>query len=52
MKSTAFHSSALIVCAVLIVVLFFRVLSLESQVRATGDSRGGLAPFQVSLKQV
>jgi hypothetical protein len=52
MKSTAFHSGALIVCAVLIVVLFFRVLSLESQVRATGDSSGGLAPFQVSLKHV
>lgn len=52
MKSTAFLSGALIVCAVLIVVLFFRVLSLESQVHATGDSSGGLATIQVSRKQV
>lgn len=52
MKSTAYLSGALIVCAVLIVVLFFRVLSLESQVCATGDSSGGLAALQRSLKQV
>jgi hypothetical protein len=52
MKSTGYLWGALILCSILIVVLFFRVLSLESQVRATGDSSGGLAAFQVSLKQV
>jgi hypothetical protein len=42
----------LILCGILLVVLFFRVLSLESQVRMTSDSNGGLAALQVSLKQV
>jgi hypothetical protein len=53
MKSAAYLSGALILCGILIAVLFFWVLRLESQIRATGGSSGGeLVALQKSLKQV
>jgi hypothetical protein len=53
MKSTTYVSGALIVCVILIVVLFFRVLSLENRVRAIGEPNGAaIAALQESLKRV
>ncbi|HEY7553747.1 MAG TPA: hypothetical protein VIH18_02985 [Candidatus Binatia bacterium] len=53
MKSTAYLSGGLIICGILIVVLFVRVLNLESRVRRFGDPNGaGIAALQESLKHV
>jgi hypothetical protein len=53
MKSTVYFSGALIICGILIVVLFFRVLSLEHRVRTTNEPNGdGLAALQESLARV
>jgi hypothetical protein len=51
MKSTAYLPGGLIICGILIVVLFFRVLSLENRVRSVGDP-SGTAALQESLKRV
>jgi len=53
MKSTAYLLGGLIICGILIVVLFFRVLNLENRVRISGERNGaGIAPIQESLKRV
>jgi hypothetical protein len=53
MKSAAYLWGAMAICVALIAVLFFRVLSLESQVRSLGDANGvKLAALQDSLKRV
>lgn len=53
MKHVAYLLSGLILCGILIVILFFRVLSLESRVRNLGEpNRGGLAALQVSMKRM
>ena len=53
MNHAAYLLSGLILCAILIVVLFLRVLSLESRVRNLGEpSGGGLAALQDSMKRV
>lgn len=46
-------SGALIVCVLLILVLFFRVLSLENRVRGIGEPNdGGIAARKESLKSM
>ena len=53
MKQTAYLFSGLILCVILIVVLFFRVLSLESRVGNLGEPNGGgLAALQDSTKRM
>jgi Sec-independent protein translocase protein TatA len=53
MKHVAYLFSGLILCVILIVILFFRVLSLESRVRNLGEPNGGgLAAMQDSMKRV
>lgn len=53
MKSTIYVSGALIVCVLLILVLFFRVLSLENRVRGIGEPNdGGIAALKESLKSM
>ena len=53
MKHTAYMFSGLILCVILIVVLFFRVLSLESRVGNLGDPNdGGPAAQQDSMKRM
>jgi len=53
MKSTAYLLGGLIICAILIVVLFFRVINLENRVRSLGEPNGaGIAALQESLKRV
>ena len=52
MKATVF-AGALVICGILIFVLFFRVLSLEHQVRnANEPNAAGIAALQESLKRV
>ena len=42
-----------VICAVLVVVLLLRVMSLDSRVRSHGEPNGdGLAALQDSLKRV
>jgi hypothetical protein len=48
MKSTVFLAGALVLCVILIVVLFLRVLDLEDRLRPNG----GIAALQESLKRV
>jgi len=50
MKYVAYLWGAVIVCVVLVVVLLFRVLSLDSQVRSLSASDGGT--LQESLKRL
>jgi len=51
MKQTAYLSGVVIVCVVLVVVLLFRINSLESQIRSLGVPGGAdLAKLQDSLK--
>ena len=53
MKHTAYLFSGLILCVVLIVVLFFRVLSLESRVRNLGEPNDrGIAALHDSMKRM
>jgi len=53
MKHAAYLLSGLTLCVILIVVLFFRVLSLESRVRNLGElNGGGLAALQDSMKRM
>jgi hypothetical protein len=53
MKHTAYLLSGLILCMILIVVLFFQILTLESRVRTLGDlDGGGLAALQNSVKRM
>ena len=53
MKSTAYLLGGLLICGILIVVLFFRVLNLENRVRSFGEPNGArIAPIQESLKRV
>ena len=53
MKHAAYWFSGLILCVILIVVLFFRVLSLESRVRNLGEPNGGgVAALQDSTKRM
>jgi len=52
MKHAAYLSSGLILCVILIVVLFFRVLSLETRVGNLGEPNGGLAALQESMKRM
>ncbi len=53
MKSTAYLWGAVIVCALLVAVLVFRVTSLESQLRSLGLPAGAdLVKLQESLKSV
>ena len=53
MKHTAYLLSGLILCMILIVVLFFRILTLESRVRNLGDlDGGGLAALQNSVHRM
>jgi len=53
MKQTAYLSSVVIVCVVLVVVLLFRINSLESQVRSLGvPDVTDLAKLQDALKSV
>jgi hypothetical protein len=53
MKHAAYLFSGLILCVILIVILFFRVLSLESRVRNLGEPNGGgLAALQDSMKRM
>ena len=53
MKSTAYLSGALILCAIALVVLFLRVFSLESRVRGLDQSNGvGITRLQESVKQL
>ena len=53
MKHAAYLFSGLILCVILIVVLFFRVLSLESRVGNLGEPNGGgLAALQDSMKRM
>ena len=53
MKHAAYLLSGLTLCVILIVVLFFRVLSLESRVRNLGELNGcGLAALQDSMKRM
>ena len=53
MKSTAYLLGGLIICGILIVVLFFRVLNLENRARSFGEPNGaGIAALQKSLKRV
>lgn len=53
MKSTAYLLGGLIICAILIVVLFFRILNLENRVRSFGEPNGaGIAALHESLKRV
>lgn len=51
MKSTAFLSGGLIIGGILIVVLFFKVLTLENRVRSFGEPNG-VAALQESLKRL
>jgi len=51
-KSTTYVSGALIVCVILILVLFFRVLSLENRVQDFGGPNdGGITALKESLKR-
>ena len=53
MKHSVYLWSGLVVCAILIVILFLRVLSLEGQVRnVAGRSGGELPAIQDSIKRV
>lgn len=53
MKQSAYLWAGLVVCAILTAILFFRVLSLEAQVRnVAGRSGGELTAIQDSIKQV
>jgi hypothetical protein len=53
LKSTGLLAGALILCVILIVVLFFRVLDLENRVRGFGEPNGGgITALQESLKRV
>jgi hypothetical protein len=53
MKETAYLFSGLILCVIVIAILFFRVLSLESRVgNLGGPSDGGLSALQVSMKRM
>ena len=53
MKSTAYLLGGLLICGILIVVLFFRVLNLENRARSFGEPNGaGIAALQESLKRV
>jgi hypothetical protein len=53
MNHAAYLLSGLILCGILIVVLFLRVLSLEGRVRNLGEANGGgLAALQDSMKRV
>jgi len=53
MKARAFLSGVLILFGILIAVLFFRVLTLESRLRESGIANGGVvAAGQASLKRV
>jgi hypothetical protein len=51
MRSTAYLSGGLIICGILIVVLFSRILGLENRVSTYGDP-GGAAVLQESLKRL
>lgn len=51
MKSTAYLLGGLIICAILIVVLLFRVLNLENRVRSFGKP-DGVAALQESLRRL
>jgi hypothetical protein len=53
MKSTAYLLGGLIVCAILIVVLFVRILEVENRLRSIGAPNGaGIAALQESLKRM
>jgi hypothetical protein len=53
MKSTAYLSGGLIVCAILIVILFLRIVELESRLRSFSEAMGtGIAGLQASLKSM
>ena len=53
MKSTAYLLGGLIICGILIVILFFRVLNLENRLRSSGEPNGArIAPIEESLKRV
>jgi len=52
-KSTTYLSAGLIICAVLIVVLFYRVLNVENRLRSSGAPNSvGVAALSESLKRV
>jgi hypothetical protein len=53
MKSTAYLLGGLIICAILIVVLFLRIVKLESRLRGVSEPTGtGIAGLQASLKSM
>jgi hypothetical protein len=53
MKSMGYLWGGLIICAILIVILFLRVLDLESRLRSVSAPTGsGIAGLQASLKSV
>jgi len=53
LKATVYFLGGLIICGILIVVLFVRVLNLENRVRSSGEPNGaGIAALQESLKRV
>jgi len=53
MKPPAYFFSGLILCVFLIVILFFRVLSLENRVGNSGARNGGeIAALQASMKRM
>jgi hypothetical protein len=53
MKSMGYLWGGLIICATLIVILFLRVLDLESRLRSVSEPTGsGIAGLQASLKSV
>jgi hypothetical protein len=53
MKTRAFLSGVLFLFGILIAVLFFRVLTLEGELRESGPANGdGIAAVQASLKRV
>jgi hypothetical protein len=51
MKSAAYLSGGLIICGILILVLFFKVVDLENRVSTFGEP-GGVAALQESLKRL
>jgi len=53
MKATAYLLGGSIICAILIVVLFFKVLNLENRIRSFGEPNGArIAALQESMKRV
>ena len=53
MKSTAYLFGGLIICAMLIVVLFLRILEMENRLRSFGEPpSAGIASLRESLKRM